>query len=241
MFSEFNWFEAIKSSPIFIVLVLCSIATLGIVIERAVYFFRRKGDGGASIAIVLEKISAGNITKALGISRESVHPAGIVAQHILELDSHMPESVEERIHVGLSQEKMLFEHNLSFLGTMAAISPLIGLLGTIWGIMRAFQDMAMSGSSAPAVVAAGIAEALLTTAAGIIIAVPAILFYNHFVNRMNVMLSVAENYARSIRSIMIEKGLTARAGLSRELLADDDESEGIQENYTETAGIVGVR
>ena len=73
-------------------------------------------------------------------------------------------------------------------------------LGTIWGIMRAFQDMSAAGSTAPTVVASGVAEALLTTAAGIVIAVPAILAYNHYTRRMNVMLTVAENGARSLRA-----------------------------------------
>jgi len=82
---------------------------------------------------------------------------------------------------------------------MAAVAPLIGLLGTVWGIMRAFHDMALVGSAAPSVVAAGVAEALLTTAAGLIVAVPAVLLYNHLARRMSVMLTVAENHTRSLR------------------------------------------
>jgi biopolymer transport protein ExbB/TolQ len=83
---------------------------------------------------------------------------------------------------------------------MAAVAPLIGLFGTVWGIMRAFHDMAQVGSAAPSVVAAGVAEALLTTAAGLIIAVPAVLLYNHFSRRMSVMLTIAENHTRSLRA-----------------------------------------
>jgi len=116
------------------------------------------------------------------------------------------ESLDERIHIALSQQKLLLERNLSILGTMAAIAPLIGLLGTVWGIMRAFHDMALTGSAAPTVVAAGVAEALTTTAAGLVVAVPALVLYNHFTNRMNVMLTIAENHTRSIRTAMVEKG-----------------------------------
>jgi biopolymer transport protein ExbB len=83
---------------------------------------------------------------------------------------------------------------------MAGAAPLIGLLGTVWGIMRAFHSMAVTGSSAPAVVAAGVAEALITTAAGLIVAVPALMLYNHFARQMNVMLTVAENNGRSLRA-----------------------------------------
>ena len=82
---------------------------------------------------------------------------------------------------------------------MGNTAPLIGLLGTVWGIMRAFHDMARTGSAGPSVVAAGVAEALFTTAAGLCVAVPAVIIYNHFVRRMGVMLTVAENNARTIR------------------------------------------
>ena len=113
------------------------------------------------------------------------------------------ESYDEMLQVALSQEKLLLERNLSRLGTMAAIAPLIGLLGTVWGIMRAFHDMAATGSAAPTVVASGVAEALVTTAAGLVVAVPALVLYNHFASRLNVMLTVAENNARLIHGALM--------------------------------------
>jgi biopolymer transport protein TolQ len=94
---------------------------------------------------------------------------------------------------------MQLERNLGFIGTMGNTAPLIGLLGTVWGIMRAFHDMARTGSAGPSVVASGVAEALFTTAAGLLVAVPAVMLYNHFVRRMGVLLTVAENHARTLR------------------------------------------
>src|SRR5512145_1481121 len=95
---------------------------------------------------------------------------------------------------------------------MAGAAPLIGLLGTVWGIMRAFHDMAVAGSSSPSVVAAGIAEALITTATGLVVAVPALMFHNHFARQMNVMLTVAENQARSLRAALGEHIVAGRHG-----------------------------
>ncbi len=69
--------------------------------------------------------------------------------------------------------------------------------GTVWGIMRAFHDMAATGSAGPSVVAAGVAEALFTTAAGLLVAVPAVILYNHFMRKTSVMLTQAENHART--------------------------------------------
>jgi biopolymer transport protein TolQ len=110
-----------------------------------------------------------------------------------------PDAAEERLHIALSEQRLQMERNLGFLGTMGNTAPLLGLLGTVWGIMRAFHDMARTGSAGPSVVAAGVAEALFTTAAGLVVAVPAVMIYNHFVRRVGIMLTVAENHARTLR------------------------------------------
>jgi biopolymer transport protein ExbB/TolQ len=95
---------------------------------------------------------------------------------------------------------------------MAAVAPLVGLLGTVWGIMRAFSNMAKTGSAAPSIVAAGVAEALVTTAAGLIVAVPALMLYNHLTRKMNVMLTEAENHSRTLRATLIETALVSGQG-----------------------------
>jgi biopolymer transport protein ExbB len=208
MFAEFNWYEWMSNSPIFLVLILCSAVTLAVAAERAIYYFGRRGDCDSCLLLSLKKIEKGDLGAAATAIESTKHPLAQVAGQLFagnkNLKDTLNETIEERLTVALSQQKMLFEKNLGVLGTMAAVAPLIGLLGTIWGIMRAFQDMSSAGSTAPTVVASGVAEALLTTAAGIIIAVPAILAYNHYTRRMNVMLTVAENGARSLRAAILE-------------------------------------
>jgi biopolymer transport protein ExbB len=204
MFAEFNWNEAIGSSPIFFVIVGCSMFMLGIAIERLLYYRKRKGQPDVTLDRVVEKLQFKDVDGALRICESSDHPLGNVARQIFNGNVREREPAEERMQIALSQQKMLLERNLGSLGTMAAVAPLIGLLGTVWGIMRAFSDMAITGSAAPSVVAAGVAEALVTTAAGLIVAVPALMLYNHFTRRMNVMLTVAENHARCIRSALME-------------------------------------
>ena len=204
MYVDFNWFQATASSPIFLVIVGCSIVTLAIVLERTWYFWKRSGNPEQALGQALKKIRGGQLREAAWACESSTHPMGTVAAELFKRDGADWQSLGERIHVALSQQKLLLERNLSILGTMAAIAPLIGLLGTVWGIMRAFHDMALTGSAAPTVVAAGVAEALTTTAAGLVVAVPALVLYNHFTNRMNVMLTVAENHTRSLRTAIIE-------------------------------------
>ena len=199
MIVEFNWTEAMTSSPILLVLVGCSVITVGVALERLFYFRKRSGDADGTLTQALAMLRSGQVKEAAWLCRSNPHPMGVVATEVLSSLGLKVAEVEERLQIALSQQKLLFERNVGILGNMAAVAPLIGLLGTVWGIMRAFHDMALTGSAAPSVVAAGIAEALVTTAAGLVIAVPSVLLFNHFNRRMNVMLTVAENHARSLR------------------------------------------
>jgi biopolymer transport protein ExbB len=203
MLSNFNWLEAMGTSPVFLVLVACSIVTLAVAIERAAYYWKRGADPTAAFTNALERVRAGDLKEATWACTSCRHPMGAVASQVLQQpESATREMEEERLVVALSEQRLLLERNLAVLGTMAATAPFIGLLGTVWGIMRAFHDMALAGSAGPTVVAAGVAEALMTTAAGLVVAVPAVFLYNHFTRRMNVMLTVAENHARGLKQAL---------------------------------------
>ena len=199
MYSDINWLEAIGSSPIFIALIGMSVVTLAVAMERIRYFWKRRGQADEILGRAIREIRRGDRREAKRICDSCSHPMGAVAGSIIDNEGLDDDKVEEQLQISLSQQRLLLENNLGILGTMAAVAPLIGLLGTVWGIMRAFRDMASTGSAAPSIVAAGIAEALTTTAAGLIIAVPALMLYNHCARRINVMLTVAENNSRALR------------------------------------------
>lgn len=198
MFVEFDWIGALGDSPILMVLVLCSVITLGYALERLYYFRRRGGDADAVLGQALAAVRDGRVNEAVIYCHGTSHPIGSVAAATISGYQQAPAEVEEVMQVELSRQKLLLERNTGLLGTMAAIAPLIGLLGTVWGIMRAFHAMSAAGAAAPSVVASGVAEALVTTAAGLVIAVPAVMVYNHFNRRLNTMLTVAENHTRSL-------------------------------------------
>jgi biopolymer transport protein ExbB len=202
MFSEFNWWKLTAESPSMIALIFFSIITFGVAIERALYFWRRRGNPDTTAQEVMQRMRKNEVKEALWTCGHSNHPVGAVLEVVVGSPADEIDDVDERIYVALSRQKLLLERNLNVLGTMAGTAPLVGLLGTVWGIMRAFHDMARVGSAAPTVVAAGIAEALVTTAVGLVVAVPALILYNHFIRRSTVMLTMAENHARTIRSWM---------------------------------------
>jgi len=199
MFENFDWIGAMRTSPVMIIIIGCSILTLGFALERAVYFWRRRGDPDQVLAAARAGVRTGDVRESLRVLAMTAHPLGEVGTAVLDTGHLDPDQVEEKVAIALSAERLRLERNLGVLGTMGNTAPLIGLLGTVWGIMRAFQDMARTGSAGPSVVAAGVAEALFTTAAGLLVAVPAVILYNHFARRTTVMLTVAENHARTLR------------------------------------------
>ena len=202
MFENFDWIQAMRNSPVMIIILACSVATFGFALERLIYFWKRRGQPDQVLSSALERVRAGNLKEAAWQCATSPHPVGAVARQVIENSNLSSDGIEEKMQIALSEQKLQLERHLGWLGTMGNTAPLIGLLGTVWGIMRAFHDMANTGSAGPSVVAAGIAEALFTTAAGLLVAVPAVMLYNHFVRRTHVMLTVAENHARSIRIAM---------------------------------------
>ena len=93
------------------------------------------------------------------------------------------------------------EERISFLATTASISPYIGLFGTVWGIMSAFQGIGATGSTNLGVVAPGIAEALIATAAGLFAAIPAVYFYNHLTGRVKLLASEMDDFSLEFLNI----------------------------------------
>jgi biopolymer transport protein ExbB len=199
MFEGFDWLEAMRTSPVLLIILACSVVTMGLALERFIYFWRRRDAVDATVKAAQERIREGDVRAAARECSRCRHPFGPVAADVLQNAHLRAEAVEERLQIALSEQRMLLERNLGVLGTMGNTAPLIGLLGTVWGIMRAFHDMARTGSAGPSVVAAGVAEALLTTAAGLLVAVPAVVLYNHFVRRASLLLTVAENRTRALR------------------------------------------
>jgi biopolymer transport protein ExbB/TolQ len=107
------------------------------------------------------------------------------------------DDVDQLVDVEMEKEQVLMEKNLVVLGTLANIAPLLGLFGTVVGIIRAFRDIAVTGSGGSSVIAMGVSEALLTTATGIVVAVIATIFYNTFTRKIrvrNMEVEDARNY-----------------------------------------------
>ncbi len=111
------------------------------------------------------------------------------------------DAVDRALLRATTVELTKLEHRVTFLATTASITPFIGLFGTVWGIMVAFQGIGAAGSSSLGVVAPGIAQALVTTAAGLFAAIPAVYFYNHFTHRVKHFAAEMDDFSLEFLNI----------------------------------------
>jgi biopolymer transport protein TolQ len=111
------------------------------------------------------------------------------------------EAVDRALLRASTTEIAKLEHRVAFLATTASITPYIGLFGTVWGILRSFQGIAGAGSASLAVVAPGIAEALVATAAGLFAAIPAVYFYNDLTSRVKAFANEMEDFSMEFLTI----------------------------------------
>ncbi len=112
------------------------------------------------------------------------------------------DNVERAMNRASGSEASKLEAALGFLATTGSASPFIGLFGTVWGIMDTFKGIGARGSATLAVVAPGISEALIATAAGLAAAIPAVIFYNYYLNRIKTMTLEMENFASELLNIV---------------------------------------
>jgi biopolymer transport protein TolQ len=112
------------------------------------------------------------------------------------------ERIMQAMYLIRNREIERMEQNLSFLATVASSTPFIGLFGTVWGIMHSFQSIATSKNTSLAVVAPGIAEALLATAIGLFAAIPAVIFYNYLSSQINKMNNKIDDFINELSSIL---------------------------------------
>jgi len=114
------------------------------------------------------------------------------------------------LNQAVTSETNKLENALPFLATTGNTSPFIGLFGTVWGIMDAFRGIGIKGSASLAVVAPGISEALIATAAGLAAAIPAVVAYNYYLNKIRILTSDMENFSSEFLNI-IERHLFRKA------------------------------
>jgi biopolymer transport protein ExbB len=169
------------TSPTFIVLALVSLYSVTVMINQAYYLFLNREQMPELLRLLEAGRDGYKDLVAFMNAKDTPHRRLLRAGY-----KHSAQPVEALSALLTEETKGLrweAEHRLAALGTIANIAPFIGLFGTVIGVIRAFEAIAVKASAGPSVVAGGIAEALISTAAGLFVAVPAVIAYNYFLKR----------------------------------------------------------
>lgn len=159
-------------------LVGLSVISVGIMIERTFFFLGRRLPGREALSALL---LAGEFKKAREALGERFGIEADVLRAALDQADSGPDSVAKVVDANIKRSRLEYESRLAFLATLGNNAPFIGLFGTVLGIIRAFSDLARNPSAAGASsVMAGISEALIATAVGLLVALPAVVAYNVF-------------------------------------------------------------
>ncbi len=159
-------------------LLILSVASVGVIIERIVYFSSHSLKNSAELAVRLARGELDAVKAA--IQTQAGMEASVVREGIAAASAG-PGVVEEIIAAAIARERPRYERFLSFLGTLGSNAPFVGLFGTVLGIIKAFSDLGQSGAKGAAVqqtVMSGISDALVATAVGLFVAIPAVVGYN---------------------------------------------------------------
>ena len=165
-------------------LLACSIVAVAIVIERLVFFASQHGDTKGLLRQIGGRIAKDDIDGAIKVCRSEKGMLPRILEFGLLRGEKNRADITDALSIALMEHLNSLERNLGIIGTIAVIAPFVGLSGTVLGIIRAFQDIALKGNSTPAVVAAGVSEALITTFAGLVVAIVAVIFFNYFKTRI---------------------------------------------------------
>jgi biopolymer transport protein ExbB len=168
-------------NPTFIILALMSLYSVTVMLNQAWYLYTSREDLPALLQMLIENHYEDKRLAAFIGLKNTPHRRliGEGLKYLAKPAETLSAILDEETK-GLRWEA---EHRLAALGTIANVAPFIGLFGTVIGVIRAFQAIAIKASAGPSVVASGIAEALISTAAGLFVAVPAVIAYNYFLKR----------------------------------------------------------
>ena len=174
-----------RGGPIMVPLLICSIVVVVYVIERAISFYRIKRSTPEIFGEVREALLEEDLSRSIGICDSEEHPVANTLKAGLLRYGKPHQEIEKAMESVALHEVAKLERGLWILATVAQIAPLFGFLGTVTGMINSFEALAEVGLGNPKAVAAGIAEALITTAAGLTIALPAQYAFNHYTNKVN--------------------------------------------------------
>jgi biopolymer transport protein ExbB/TolQ len=181
---DFSLFAMFKQGwPVLCILLTMSVFSLAIFIDRLCAFRRIRCDILPFIRHVIRIAGERDRDTARTYCNKYRYPVALAAQAVFDAHGNR-EAREDAMSHAIESEVHRLEVGIAAIGTIASLAPFVGLFGTVVGIIKAFNSIAANSGGGTDVVAAGIAEALVTTACGLLVAIPAVAFYNYCANRI---------------------------------------------------------
>lgn len=177
-------------------LIVLSIVSVAIMAERGVLFLRQRVDHRTLGAGLKSRLDKGDLPGAIEMLRATRAPEARICLAGLEEFGKGLGAVEEHVAAATNVEKARLERNLAFLGTVGSNAPFIGLFGTVLGIIKAFHDLSLGSQEGASAVMAGVSEALVATAVGLMVAIPAVVAFNVFKRKVTARMARADTLTR---------------------------------------------
>ncbi|MFA5831940.1 MAG: MotA/TolQ/ExbB proton channel family protein [Bacteroidota bacterium] len=215
-------------------ILLCSLITVAVIIEKYIMLSRSNVDPKQLMTKIRSALSRNDVVSAVDACSKVKAPVSNILKHGVLNYKYGHQAVKEAIELAGKEEIFHLEKRLSVLANMAGTAPMLGFLGTVTGMIAVFHTIEqLSGNVNPSILAAGIWEAMLTTAFGLIVGIPALYFYNYFVAKVNRFVFEIENSAEEFLSLMktgqfeedgtlSEKKTDKKSGPTRTVFADDE-------------------
>ena len=205
-----------EAKGVAIILAAMSLWTLKVTFDRIMFYRAAKKQSIDFLPLAAQCLKNNKLREAVELSKKyrKSHLSRVIAAGLQEMQSESDEGIEgglmlDAIRRAMDRESILVSTELkkgvSSLATIGTTAPFIGLFGTVYGIIHAFQSMATSGSGGLASVSAGIAEALITTAFGLFVAIPAVWIFNIFTGRVDYFVLEMNNSSSEMVDFFIKK------------------------------------
>jgi biopolymer transport protein ExbB len=196
----FNFF--IKGGIMMYPLLVCSIIVIAVIIERFLYLHRAEVDEKDLFVNVKEKLQSHGPEAAIAYCEQVGGPVAAMLKSGLHKAGKSREEIEDSFERGSLIEVPKLQKFLPALNTIGSMATLMGFTGTVMGMIKAFNSIASAGTTSPGIVAGGIAEALTTTAFGLVIAIIAVIAYHYYTHKVETVLLEVEKASRNMMDIM---------------------------------------
>jgi len=197
-----------QGGPVILFILGCSILAFAVFLER-LFYLRGKYHFPQETTVRLQDLNENNMSSLTDHLRTTKRPLHDLILKLFEVKHLPPTEVQERLSLHLQHTQKGFEKYTDVLATVASITPLLGLLGTVTGMMHVFETINNQGLGNPNLLAGGISEALITTIAGLLVAIPSFIAYKIVTARANVLTERIEKQLNTVYEKLNKQSTTS--------------------------------